>query len=256
LDRIICEAKLITLSEKVYLTWTNLCSGGRVASNVNLAVLCDFDGTITTIDTAAFVLARFAQGDWRLFDRQFEKGEITLEECLNRQFSLVRASKKQILEELKDIVAFRPNFKRLAEYCKENRIPLTIVSAGLDFVIKHFIKLNNCQDLVEVCAAKSVISLQGITFTFPKPFDKTSENFKQDMVRHCKSQNRKVIYVGDGLADYGAARDADYSFAVKDSRLAKKCRSHRTQCRNTTDFQDVTDAIHRILSHDALDARA
>jgi 2-hydroxy-3-keto-5-methylthiopentenyl-1-phosphate phosphatase len=213
---------------------------------MNLVVLCDFDGTITTVDTAEWVLARFAQGDWRLFDRQFEKGEITLEECLNRQFSLMKASEKQILEELENVVKFRSNFKKLAEYCKENRVPVVIVSAGLDFVIKHFLKLNSCLDLVKVYSAKTAFSAQSIKFAFPILFDKTSDNFKHDMVRHYKTQDREVIYVGDGLADYAAAKDADYSFAIEDSRLAKLCRSHGIGCRTINDFDELIEAIRKI----------
>jgi 2-hydroxy-3-keto-5-methylthiopentenyl-1-phosphate phosphatase len=215
---------------------------------MNLVVLCDFDGTITTVDTAEWVLARFAQGDWRQFDRQFENGEITLEECLNKEFSLMRVSEEQILEELKDVVTFRPSFKKLAEYCKENRIPLIIVSAGLDFVIKHFLKLNSCLNLVEVYSAKTTFSAQGIKFTFPTLVNKTSENIKHDMVGQYRSQHGEVIYVGDGLADYSAAKDADYSFAIKGSRLAKLCKSRGIPCRNIIDFQDVIEAIRKIVA--------
>ena len=213
---------------------------------MNLVVLCDFDGTITTVDTAEWVLARFAQGDWRVFDRQFEKGEITLEECLNSQFSLVKASKKQILHELKDIVVFRSNFKKLAKYCKESHIPLMIVSAGLDFIINYFLELNSCSDLVEVCAAKTSFTGSGIKFVFPTLFDRTSDNIKDDAIRRCKSHNRRAIYVGDGLADYGAAKVADYSFAIEGSRLAKLCRGRGVQCRTIIDFQEIIEAIRKI----------
>lgn len=213
---------------------------------MNLAVLCDFDGTITTVDTAEWVLAKYAQGDWRVFDRQFEDGEISLEECLNREFSLVKASEKQILEELKDVVIFRPNFKKLAQYCRERHIPLIIVSAGIDFVIEHFLKLNNCMDLVEVYAAKTTFSANGIRLTFPPLLNTTSDNLKHDMVRYYQSQGMKVMYVGDGSADYAGVKDADYSFVIKGSRLAKLCRSHGIPCTNMTDFQDVIEAIRRI----------
>jgi len=238
---------------KRILNSISLAQPGELANLMNLVVLCDFDGTITTIDTAEWVLARFAQGDWRVFDRQFEKGEITLEECLNRQFSLVRTSKKQILLELKNIVVFRPNFKRLAEYCKENHVPLMIVSAGLDFIIKHFLELNNCSDLVEVCAAKTSFSRNGIKFVFPPLLDITSNNIKDDAVRRCKSQNQEVIYVGDGLADYDAAKVADYSFAIEGSRLAKLCREHGIPCRTITDFREIIEAIRKIMPHSGLD---
>lgn len=213
---------------------------------MNLVVLCDFDGTITRIDTAEFVLARFAQGNWQVFNEQFESGKITLEECLRRQFSLVRSSKKRILDELADVVTFRPNFGELSEYCKKNLIPLTIVSAGLDFVIKHFLKLNSWHRLVETCTAKTKLGTKGIEFTFPKLFDKTSANFKQDLVRRCKNESKKVLFVGDGSGDYAAAEEAGYLFAIKDSRLARLCEDHKIHYKTITDFAQVIDAIQEL----------
>lgn len=217
---------------------------------MNLVVLCDFDGTITQIDTAEFVLAKFAKGDWRAFDEQFERGKMTLEECLKREFSLVSVSQEVILNELKNIVTFRPHFEELAEYCKKNFIPLIIVSAGLDFVIKHFLELKGWHDMVETYTARTKYNAHGIKFTFPRLLDKTSANFKQDLVRRCKSQDKTVIYIGDGSGDYAAAGDADYPFAIKGSKLASLCESHRVRCRVITDFQEVVEAIGKIEKTD------
>lgn len=208
-----------------------------------LAVLCDFDGTVTTIDTAEFVLARFAKGDFQAFDKLFKKGKITLEECLNKQFSMVKVSEKEIIDELDRRVVFRPNFRELAVTCKQQEIPLTIVSAGLDFVIEHFLRLNDCLNLVEVCSPKAKFSPDGISFTFPKLQDQSSINFKQDIVRHSKRQERKVIFVGDGLADFPAAKDADKVFAIKDSRLSKLCKKTGIKCKEIIDFREVTNTV-------------
>lgn len=214
---------------------------------MNLVVLCDFDGTITKIDTAEFVLARFAQGNWQLFNKQLESGEITLEECLRRQFSLVRASQQQMLSELKNVVTFRPNFEKLAKYCKMHLIPLKVVSAGLDFVIKYFLELNGWQELVELYIPKTDWNTDHIKFSFPTLFDKTSANFKQDLVRRYRRQGKKVIYIGDGFGDYAAAKDANYVFAIKGSKLAKLCEDNRINCENITDFNKVVEAIDRLM---------
>ena len=213
---------------------------------MNLVVLCDFDGTITEIDTAEFVLSKFSEGDWRVFDKQFESGKITLEDCLKKEFALVSASEKEILNELRNVVTFRPHFEKLAEYCRKNSIPFIIVSAGLDFVIKHFLQLNGWHELVETYTAKTKYGAHGIEFTFPRLFDKTSANFKQDLVRRCKCHDKTVIYIGDGSGDYAAARDADYPFAIKGSRLASICEGHRMHCRVITDFQEVIEAINKV----------
>jgi 2,3-diketo-5-methylthio-1-phosphopentane phosphatase len=215
---------------------------------ISTVVLSDFDGTITRIDTAEHVLTRFARGDWRVFEKQYERGKITLEECLKKQFSLVTASQEEILDELDRVVTFRPNFEGLVRYCRKNRIPTVIVSAGLDFVINHFLRLNNWEGLVKTYMAKTKFRASGIDFDFPELFDPTSANFKQDLVRHYKTEGKKVVYIGDGSADYAAAGDADYLFAIKDSRLAALCKEHGMYCKTITDFKRVVETICTIVA--------
>ena len=209
-------------------------------------MLCDFDGTIAEIDTAVFVLDRFSRGDWRTLDKQYEQGLISLEVCLNRQFSTVLVSKEEILHELEPVVTFRPSFERLIKYCSSRSISFTIVSAGLDFVIGYFLRREGWKDLVEVYAAKTRFGARGIEFQFPKLFDKASVNFKQDLVKHYKAQGKKVVYIGDGSADYAAALSCDYPFAIECSRLAALCKGQRNDCTVITDFITVVEAISRI----------
>src|SRR5713101_9381169 len=126
--------------EKV-IVFNNYLLAGRQESSfeMKLAILSDFDGTVTLNDTFENVAEKFAQGDWRAVDEQYVKGEVTLEECLRRQGAMVRVSESEILDELDKITRFRPGFDKLIEYCKANNYPLVLVSAGLDFVIKHFL---------------------------------------------------------------------------------------------------------------------
>jgi 2-hydroxy-3-keto-5-methylthiopentenyl-1-phosphate phosphatase len=106
---------------------------------MKLAVLSDFDGTVTLNDTFENVLARFGKGDWRTVDDQYVRGKITLEECVRRQGAMVQVSEPEILDYLNRVTEFRPNFDQLVEFRETNHFPPVIVSAGLDFVIKHFL---------------------------------------------------------------------------------------------------------------------
>src|SRR6266568_5052875 len=72
---------------------------------MKLAVLSDFDGTVTLNDTFQNVVEKFGQGNWRAVDDQYVKGEITLEECLRRQGGMVRASKSQLLDKVEVFAA-------------------------------------------------------------------------------------------------------------------------------------------------------
>jgi 2,3-diketo-5-methylthio-1-phosphopentane phosphatase len=214
---------------------------------MQLVVLCDFDGTITIIDTAEWILSKYAHHDWRVLDKQFEKGEVSLEECLNKQFSNVEVSKSQVLKELEYVVEFRQGFKDFVDFCTYRIIPLVIVSAGLDFVIDYFLRKNGFLGKVEVCAAKTEEKPEGFTFSFPQIFDSPSQNFKPDVVRSYREKGFNVVFVGDGLADYAAAREADFSFAVQGSNLAELCKKHGIKCTEITRFQDLIKPIDGIM---------
>lgn len=211
-------------------------------------MLCDFDGTVIDIDTSVFILTKFAKPEWRIFDDQFEKGEITLEECMQKQFSTVRVSKARILKEVEHVPIVRANFEKLIEYCQTQSIPLILVTAGVDYVIKHFIEQKGWTSLLEVYAPKARTTAKGIEFTFPKLLDKASANFKDDLVRYYKRQGKTATYIGDGTGDYHAARNADVSFAIKDSKLAELLRKDGIPHKEINDFQDVVEALKAATS--------
>ncbi len=215
---------------------------------VSLAVLSDFDGTITLTDTYEYILKKYAQGDWRRFDGQYERGEITLQECVRRQGALVRTPEMVLVAEMERVIGFRPNFDKLVAYCRGNRVPLGVVSAGLDFVIKHLLRMKGWNNLVKLYVAKSQSTPEGIKFTFPRLRDKTSLSLKDDLVRFHQVRGRKVAYVGDGVWDIHALRLADYCFAIKGSRLAGLCRQQNVPAREINDFQEMVTAIQYDLA--------
>jgi len=215
---------------------------------MSLVILCDFDGTVVDINTCVFTLDKFAEGEWRIFDEQLERGEITLEQCLQKQFSTVRAPEKKILKELEPATSPRPNFEKLFGYCRAHGVPLVIVSAGMDFVIKHFLQLSGWDKLIEVYAPQAKCTADGIKFTFPKLRDKMSVNFKDDLVRYYKKQGKKVVYIGDGLPDYPSAKSADFAFAIKGSKLAELLKKNRIPCKEIGDFQEVVDILSMLDS--------
>jgi len=215
---------------------------------MKLAVLSDFDGTVTLNDTFQNVLEKFGQGDWRVVDDQYVRGEITLEECLGRQGAMVRASKSQILDELDGVTKFRPGFDNLIDYCKTNHYPLVLVSAGLDFVIKHFLRGKKWRNKMEVYAAAAKCTPTGIKFDFPKLKDNRSISLKDDTVRYYKTKADTVAYVGDGRWDLQALRNAELRFAIRNSKLVELCREQEIQATTVADFKDVVIFLQSRMS--------
>ena len=216
---------------------------------MKLAVLSDFDGTVTLNDTFENVLARFGKGDWRTVDDQYVRGEITLEECVRRQGAMVRVPRSQILAYLDGVTEFRPNFDKLIEVCKTNHFPIVIVSAGLDFVINHFLTRERFRDNVDLFAASAKCTPTGIKFKWPKLKSKRSMNFKDDLVRYYKRRAERVAYIGDGRWDLQALRNADRRFVIKNSKLARLCKEQEIQATTIIDFQEVVASLQKEMSY-------
>jgi 2-hydroxy-3-keto-5-methylthiopentenyl-1-phosphate phosphatase len=207
-----------------------------------LIILCDFDGTIANFDMAEMALEKFARGEWRVYDKQLERREITIEECVNRQFSTVSASEEEIIAAIDQEASFRPNFDLLLSTCRRAKIPVVIVSAGLDFVIKHFMK-KNVWESARLHTAKTKLTGHSIEFNFPRPKNIEAADFKDDLVIESKKEGRVVAYMGDGLSDFNAIGKADIPFAVEGKKLIKHCMVSGIPCRSFRDFKEVLQAL-------------
>ncbi len=224
-------------------------NGDDRAGSPRFVVMCDFDGTITSFDTADYVLRRFAEGDWELYDRMLGEGKISLEECMVRQFALVHVPEKTIIEELEKAATVRPNFSELVHFCDRNCIPFYIVSAGLDFVIYHY--LDKMQLRSQVCMHSGTSFFDGhkIAFSFPRLVNLESKSFKDDLVTTLQNHGKKVVYIGDGLSDLVAARQADIRFAVSGMRLVRTLKKEGLAFESFEDFADVQRELKAILQN-------
>ena len=206
-------------------------------------LLSDFDETIVNIDTGEFALEHFGDPNWKRIAEEYERGNITFEESLRKEFGMIKVPQRVILDELDKGVVIRPHFEELVEYCMSHSIPFIVVSGGLDFCIRHFLDRKDWLKFVNICSPRAEYTSEGYELSFPELFFKDSINFKHDLVRYHRRRGSKVFYIGDGLGDYPAAKDADVRFAIKGSRLAQECRKGNLQHREVTDFQEVIEAI-------------
>jgi 2-hydroxy-3-keto-5-methylthiopentenyl-1-phosphate phosphatase len=213
---------------------------------MDIAVLCDFDGTVTEKDTTVTVFNKFVDGDWRIFNERLDRGEITLEQCIREQFSMIKAPRSAILREAELDIPFRPGFEELVNYCNDNRVPVEIVSAGLDFVVNHLLQARGLGGMARVCAARTRFTGDGIEIDPMELHDEESVDFKRDLVDHYKSRKYFVFYVGDGMSDKGAVGSADYVFTIKGSRLTEFCRNEGIEHQEIGDFKEVTAKIREM----------
>jgi len=213
----------------------------------DLILLSDFDGTIVDVDTGSAALSKFADGDWETIEKQYTLEQITFEESLKRQFSMIAAPELIIVKEMDTVAVVRPYFAEMVNYCRQVQVPFIITSGGLDFLIRHFMSKKKVDDYVRVYAPKAECSPEGIRLNFPKLHDPTSYSFKDDLVVHYQRGGHRVGYIGDGHADYYALKKADFAFAMKGSPSAQRCRRDEIQFEEIVDFQAVLDVLPKII---------
>lgn len=210
-------------------------------------ILSDFDNTIVNIDTAAFALNQFADPGWKRIEASFEEGNISFEDSIRQEYAMINAPENVILNELDKAASLRPHFDELLSYCRKIELPFTVVSAGLQFSIRHFLNQKSWLKLIEIYAPKSEYTGHGYKVSFPELFDESSINFKHDLVKYRRKCGNRVIFIGDGLGDIPAAKEADLRFAIKGSNLAEACLKGNVTCSEVTDFQEVIDEIGNFI---------
>lgn len=206
-------------------------------------VYCDFDGTITVGDTIDILLERLADPSWEEIEARWVRGEIGSRECMALQVPLLRGGWQAVLKEL-DSVKVDPSFARFARWCRQNGVPLRIVSDGMDKVIHYILKREGIQ-VDGVFANHLVEDADGtLRLVFPHAPQRVNCGAgvcKCQILEAGRNRSMKAV-IGDGRSDFCWSEEADLLFAK--SKLLEHCKSIGKPCVAYTDF----DVISRVLT--------
>jgi 2-hydroxy-3-keto-5-methylthiopentenyl-1-phosphate phosphatase len=212
-----------------------------------MQLFCDFDGTISSEDVTDLVLERFALPEWREIEDQWTAGRITAAQCMQRQVRLIRAGNTE-LEAFLDTIEIDSAFAGFREFCRKNRIGLTIVSDGVDYFIKRVLARHGLSDL-EVIANRwvsgSAIGRRSPDLVFPFMSATCAAG---SGVCKCASVRPfgDHIYVGDGRSDFCVSHEATLVFAK--AKLAEYCGVKRIPFIPYTSFADIQASVATMLS--------
>jgi 2,3-diketo-5-methylthio-1-phosphopentane phosphatase len=188
-----------------------------------LAVLSDFDGTITTTDVAEDLLARFAPPTWEDIERLHRARIIGTRETMARQFALVHAARGELVDYAARTAKMDPAVPAFLRFCRGRGIPFEIVSEGLDFYLHALIKSWDLDVPVRTNRALFEDGRVRIEYPFADPSCTLCGTCKLDRVFELRVAGYRVVYVGDGDSDLCPAIEADDVFAKR--RLAELCDS-------------------------------
>lgn len=192
-----------------------LISHDTYPSAVQWHILCDFDGTISLNDTTDYLLQKFAMPGWEEIEEEWEQGKIGSKVCMQRQIALLDMSKKE-LHQCLDQIEIDQGFIDLVKMTIAQKIPLTIVSDGMDAVIHYILKKYDLPSLPVIANKLVQTGDRSWQLEFPNA---NIHCVSQSGTCKCKIAQQhsyeQIILIGDGRSDFCLAETADFVFAKK-----------------------------------------
>lgn len=217
--------------------------------STKIEVFCDFDGTITAGDTIDILLEQLALPSWHDVEARWEAGEIGSRECMALQVPLIQGGWNAIHNVLETVVKVDPTFAPFAGWCKQNSIPLRVVSDGIDKVIKHI--LNREKIVVDTVWANHLVEGENnalsLEFPFAAPISECGSGLCKCKIVNNSNRPLRVV-IGDGRSDFCWSAQADLVFAK--SKLRKHCKDNGIHHVPFENFADISACLEGYLKEE------
>jgi len=180
----------------------------------NCRVFFDFDNTMTTSDVLFDVIRRFSVNDhWMVLEKAWLEGQIGTKECLQGQLKNVRITKKALHKFLSK-VELDPHFHQLLALLVREGIKPVILSDNFTYIVEWILEYHAIKDL-KVYGNNIRFYREHIIPSFPydNPFCLSCAHCKKIHLTKDKTENKLIVYVGDGRSDFCPARVSDIVFA-------------------------------------------
>jgi 2,3-diketo-5-methylthio-1-phosphopentane phosphatase len=219
-------------------------------------VLCDFDGTISVIDTGLAMIGILPPEDAAVAwedEHAWRRGEIDSMECLRRQWRLLHMGREQI-HAFVDGLQLDEGFFRLLALVRERAAGIAVLSDGLDFYVDRLFASHGVQTCGDDACVKSsecllrfanaaTLTVDGVHIAFPhRNCCGQCGNCKMEHLFRLRRGHSRVIYIGDGHSDMCAARYADVTFAK-----AALAEDFAAAGRSFVPFNGFADVVARLL---------
>ena len=218
-----------------------------MSANSPLAVLLDFDGTLTNVDVGHMIMDEFAVPDWESIESGWPGNGASFRGLLEREYALLPSNRERDIERFaRHRAEVRMGAVELVRFCVDNGIAVEIVSGGLsnyiDPLLEHF---GIPRVPISSLTADFNQGERAVT-TYPEGVVRCDESgaCKCARVWHNKEAGRKVVFAGDGASDFCVAKEADVLFAR--GTLADHCRTTGIPFTPFDSLLPVLDAVREL----------
>ncbi|MFA5494618.1 MAG: MtnX-like HAD-IB family phosphatase [Porticoccaceae bacterium] len=209
-------------------------------------ILCDFDGTVSVEDVIDSLLSEYGRPGWQQLEDDWRAGRIGSRQCMRGQVELLELD-RQTLDAHLDAVRIDHGFPGFVRQAAAAKVPLRIVSDGLDYTIRRILARHDLQDMP--VSANHLVARSPDRWTLESP---SQAKGCSSGTCKCSIANRglggaydRVLLIGDGASDFCVANRVDFVFAK--NRLIEHCRSAGIPYLPIAGFEDATELLPRLL---------
>jgi 2-hydroxy-3-keto-5-methylthiopentenyl-1-phosphate phosphatase len=178
-------------------------------------IACDFDGTITRRDTLHLVVDHYGDRSmWDRLDGPLRRGEMTVEEAMQREFATVRATPAQVLELVSREAGVRDGFAEFAAWAERGGHRLVVMSNGFRTVIDHVLG-GLALGHLPVVSHDAAFDPEGTRLLWSDRGERCGlcgRPCKRSELAAVRGEDT-VVYLGDGISDRCVSGAADVLFA-------------------------------------------
>ncbi|KAF8251074.1 HAD-like protein [Wilcoxina mikolae CBS 423.85] len=233
-------------------------------SKRDIIIFSDFDGTIFMQDTGHILFDSYGCGADRReeLDEQIKLGLRSFRDVSEEMWCSLNIPFENGFEVMKGALKIDPDFLEFHDFCIKNNIPFNVISAGLKPILRRVLDefLGKKQSKhIDIIANDATISEDGKLWKpiwrhdTPLGHDKAASIQEYRTIASSESEDGSVpliVFVGDGVSDLAAAREADVLFARRGLRLEEYCRESKIPHISFDTFKDIQTEIVRIMKED------
>ncbi|KAI6367759.1 hypothetical protein MCOR25_004835 [Pyricularia grisea] len=216
----------------------------------------DFDGTITVQDSNDWLTDNLGYGreKRRAANIDVLEGRVDFRDVFTGMLESVPVPFNKCVDLLLENVELDPAFARFYEWCRDNNVPIVILSGGMRPIIQALLRKLIGEEAVsniQIVSNDVAVSKGKATMDEPNGWEivfHDDSGFGHDKsieIRKYSSLKERpiMLYAGDGVSDLSAAKETDLLFAKEGRDLVKFCETEKVPYTTFSDFSSILETV-------------
>ncbi|EWC46616.1 hypothetical protein DRE_04103 [Drechslerella stenobrocha 248] len=234
------------------------------ATKRDIIIFSDFDGTIFLQDTGHVLFDHHGCGVARrhMLDEEIRTGSRSFRAVSEDMWASLNVPFDDGFKVMEEKLEIDPAFNEFHQFCIANEVPFNVISAGLKPILRKVLDVflgEKQSSHIDIVANDAHISHDGSKWTpiwrhdNELGHDKAASIQEYKAIASSESEDGSIpliVFVGDGVSDLPAAREADVLFARRGLRLEEYCVENNIAYIPFDTFADIQKELVRMIEED------